>query len=81
MRFTIAFKLALAFGFMVVLSAFNAWVGMNGIDTLVRTYEDGALRLADTARLSEEVENYTILQAHALSSYLVTGDVAHRAEF
>lgn len=76
-----AVKLALAFGLLIVFSGFNSWVGTSGIATLVRTYEDGALRLAETARLSEEVEKYTLLQADAFSSYLVTGDAAHRAEF
>ncbi len=81
MRFSIALELALTFGLMVVLSAVNAWVGTNGIDTVVDTYEEGALRLAETARLSEEVEKYTLVQANAFSSYMVTGDPSHRADF
>lgn len=81
LRFTLALKLALTFGIVVVLSAVNGWVGTNGITTVVRTYEDGALRLAETARLSVEVEKYTVLQAHAVSGYLVTGDEANRADF
>lgn len=81
LRFSIALKLALTFGLMVVLSAVNAWVGTNGIDTVVDTYEEGALRLAETARLSEEVEKYTLVQANAFSSYMATGDPSHRADF
>ena len=57
------------------------WVGTNGIDTVVDTYEEGALRLAETARLSEEVEKYTLVQANAFSSYMATGTHAHRADF
>lgn len=80
-RFSIPVKLSIAFGVVILLTAWNALEGTNALSTVVETYEDGALRLTETARLTEEVAKYTLVQSNAVSSYLLTWNNANAVEF
>lgn len=73
MRFTIGVKLALTFGLVILLSVINALIGVNGVQTVVRTYEEEALRVAETAFLTETFEKQVIAQGQNVSTFQLIG--------
>ena len=81
MRFTIGLKLAMTFGIVILLSGLNVWVGMNGLRDTVQTYEEEALRIAETARLSEEFEKLFNALDNAALGYLFFSSEKYRADF
>lgn len=81
MRFTIGLKLAMTFGIVILLSGLNVWVGMNGLRDTVQTYEEEALRIAETARLSEEFGKLFNALDNAALGYLFFSSERYRADF
>src|SRR5690606_20135363 len=81
MRLGIGVKLALTFGLVIVLSAVNVLIGMNGLRNVVATYENEALRITETARLTENLEKQVFAQGHNVSTYLLMGTDNYAAGF
>ena len=70
-----------AFGSIIVVIAVVIWAGFNGLDSVVDTYENEVLRIAETMMLSERAEKHFHALATAFSGYLVTRNPSYISDF
>lgn len=70
-RFTIGVKLAIGFALVILLAGANVLVGLNGLNNVVQTYEEEALRVAEAARLSEQLPYHILAQGYQLVTFLM----------
>lgn len=81
LRVNIGTKLGVTFALVIALLGVIVVVGLNGLGSVARTYEEEALRIGETARLTERLEKQVVAQGFAVASYLTTGNRQYRAEF
>lgn len=81
MRFTIGVKLGLGFALVILLAVVIAFSGSSDRATIVDTYEEEVLRLAEANRLAEQLQHRTLAQAYEMVvHFLNRPPIAVRAE-
>lgn len=81
MRINIGMKLAIGFSLVVMLMGVTVFFGFSGLTQVVATYENEALRIGETARLTEQLEKQVLAQGFAVASFLATGNSQYQEEF
>ena len=81
MRFTVGAKLAIGFSVVALLMVVNVGVGLNGLNTVIRTFEDDVAGIIEAHQRVQQIELIIAEQAQAMMAYLITLDMGHRQRF
>lgn len=81
LRINIGTKLAIGFAVVIVMLGATVLVALHGMSGMVDTYEEEALRIAETARIAERMEKAVLAQNLAVANYVATEDTTHKEEF
>src|SRR5690606_28844396 len=69
------------FGLVIVLMGLMLLTGLNALGSVVRMYEDEALRIAENVLLAEQIERHFTVQRYSTRAYVNEGDPTARAEY
>lgn len=81
LRITIGWKLAIGFAAVIAMMGATVVFGLNGLSKVVRTYEEEALRVGETARIVGQMEKHVVAQALAVANYVNNENNIHKEQF